>query len=122
MANSSPDPVLFATEMWKKIALPAIFYGCEVLPIRKAELTHVDAVAAGVGKYILQLNKSAANVEPDSGLWGVKKAHRSGSTSLVFRVRGGAEGQFEDPAEEEGEETWGSARPACPCLRYRVNS
>ena len=62
MANSSPDPVLFATEMWKKIALPAIFYGCEVLPIRKAELAHVDAVAAGVGKYILQLNKSAANV------------------------------------------------------------
>ena len=62
MASSSPDPILFASEMWKKIALPAIFYGCEVLPVRKEELDHVDSVAAGIGKYILQLNRSSANI------------------------------------------------------------
>jgi len=62
MASSSPDVARFARELWEKVAMSAILYGCEAIPIRKAELDHLEATTSAVGKFILGLGVGAANV------------------------------------------------------------
>ena len=61
-AKTSHDPILVAQELWNKVAVPAILYGSEVLPIRQAELRKLDSDAAAIGKFILQLPQNTTNV------------------------------------------------------------
>ena len=42
MARDSPCPALFAWRIWKYVALPAIFYGCESVLVRKDEITKIE--------------------------------------------------------------------------------
>jgi len=62
MARSCPNESEAAKELWQKVAMVAILYGCEVLPIRKAELDHLESATASVGKFMLGLGSGAANV------------------------------------------------------------
>ena len=61
-AKTSHDPIMVAQELWNKVAVPAILYGSEVLPIRQAELRKLDSDAASIGKFILQLPQNTTNV------------------------------------------------------------
>ena len=62
MARSSPDPSRFARELWARVAILAILYGYEAIPIRKEELKHLNSAAASIGKFSLGLGVGAANV------------------------------------------------------------
>ena len=62
MAKSCPNEREVAKELWQKVAMVAILYGCEVLPIRKAELDHLESATASVGKFMLGLKSGVANV------------------------------------------------------------
>ena len=46
----------------KKVAVPAILYGCELLPMRLAELKIAESSAASVGKYMLNLTRGSSNL------------------------------------------------------------
>ena len=61
-SKSSHDPVVVAQQLWTKVAVPAILYGSEVIPLRKTELRQLNSDAATVGKFILQLPQNTTNV------------------------------------------------------------
>ena len=61
-AKSSHDPVIVAQQLWNKVAVPAILYGSEVIPLRKTELRQLNSEAATLGKFILQLPQNTTNV------------------------------------------------------------
>ena len=62
MARDSPCPALFAWRIWKYVALPAIFYGCESVLVRKDEISKIEREQARVAKFMLQVPANTANV------------------------------------------------------------
>ena len=62
LASSSPDPVLFATTIWFRVALPSIMYGTESIILTPYEIMEIEKIQSNLGKFILQLHGKAANV------------------------------------------------------------
>ena len=62
LANSSPDPVLFATTIWFRVAIPSILYGTESVILSTEEIMKIEGIQSNLGKFVLQLHGKAANV------------------------------------------------------------
>ena len=60
LASSSPDPVLFARNIWVFVALPAILYGTECVPLTKVEIEKIEKIQHRVARYILQIGTNSA--------------------------------------------------------------
>ena len=61
-AKSSHDPIVVAQQLWAKVAVPAVLYGTEVIPLRRTELKQLNSDAAAMGKFVLQLPMNTTNV------------------------------------------------------------
>ena len=70
LVRSGPDRSDLAFTLWTSVALPSILYGCEVMPLTLTTIKEVERCQSAVGKFILQLPRSTANVVSniDAGL------------------------------------------------------
>ena len=70
LVKTGPDRACLAHSLWTQIALPSILYGCDVLPLTQSTIDVVEKCQAAVGKFILQIPRSSANVSVhiDAGL------------------------------------------------------
>ena len=70
LVKTGPDRSELAYTLWTCVALPSILYGAEVIPLTQATITEVEKHQALIGKFILQIPRSSANVASniDAGL------------------------------------------------------
>ena len=70
LVKAGPDRSDLAFTLWTRCALPSILYGCEVLPLNQLTVQEVEKCQNLVGKFMLQLPRSSANVGSvlDAGL------------------------------------------------------
>lgn len=70
LTKRGPDRCQLSFTLWTQVALPSILYGTEVIPITDTTIKEVEKCNAKVGKYILQIPASSANVcaNIDAGL------------------------------------------------------
>ena len=71
IANDGPDIVDLALALWTNVAMPAILYGCEVVPFNKGSIDEIERRQSSVGKFTLGLPKNAPNISATTIL-GVK--------------------------------------------------
>ena len=62
LTKRGPDRSELSFTLWTQVALPSILYGTEVIPITDATIKEVEKCNAKVGKYILQIPASSANI------------------------------------------------------------
>ena len=62
LVKTGPDRSALAFSLWNQIALPSILYGAEIIPLLDSTIKEVEKCQAAVGKFILQVPKSTANV------------------------------------------------------------
>ena len=62
MAKTGPDRAEMAYMTWTRIALPAILYGAEVIPLTQDTINTVEKCQSQVAKFILQIPQSSASV------------------------------------------------------------
>ena len=62
LARSSPSPFLFATIIWRQIAVPSITYGAEVIILSEAEIKEIEKQQNRLAKFILQLHPKSSGV------------------------------------------------------------
>ena len=70
LVRTGPDRSELAYTLWVSCALPAILYGCEIIPLLQSTIHEVESCQALVGKFILQIPRNSANVcsSLDAGL------------------------------------------------------
>ena len=70
LVKSGPDRSELAFTLWTSCAIPSILYGAEVMPLTQTAIAEVERCQAAVGKFILQIPRSSANVSAciDAGL------------------------------------------------------
>ena len=70
LSKSGPDRAELAHALWTQVAIPSILYGCEVCPLTETTIEEVEKCQNTVGKFMLQLPRSSANVAVnlDAGL------------------------------------------------------
>ena len=62
LARNSPCPALFAWRVWRLVAIPGIFYGCESVLIRENELKQIEIEQNKVARFILQVGTKTQTV------------------------------------------------------------
>ena len=62
LVKTGPDRADLAYTLWTSCALPAILYGCEVVPLNQATIQEIERCQTRVGKFILQIPTSSSNV------------------------------------------------------------
>ena len=62
LAASAPDPILFATNIWRSVAIPSVLYAADVLLLRQSEIKKIESEEANVARFALQLPSCSANV------------------------------------------------------------
>ena len=62
MAKTGPDRSEMAYMTWTRIALPAILYGAEVIPLTQDTINTVEKCQSQIAKFILQIPQSSASV------------------------------------------------------------
>lgn len=62
LVKSGPDRSELAYTLWSCVALPSILYGSEVIPLTKGTISEIEKCQCSVGKFILQIPRSSANV------------------------------------------------------------
>ena len=60
LAKSSPSPFLFATVIWRQVAIPSITYGAEVIILSEAEIMEIEKQQNKLAKFILQLHHNSS--------------------------------------------------------------
>ena len=60
--KTGPDRAELAYTLWSNCALPAILYGCEVVPLNQGTIQEIERCQTRVGKFILQIPASSSNV------------------------------------------------------------
>ena len=55
LVRSGPDRSQLAHTLWTQVALPAILYGSNILPLTQSSISEIEKCQAIVGKFILQL-------------------------------------------------------------------
>ena len=70
LTKSGPDKSELAHTLWSRVAIPAILYGSEVLPLTQTTINEIERCQSQVGKFILQVPRNTANVSAniDAGL------------------------------------------------------
>ena len=70
LSKAGPNRSELAYVLWNSVALPSILYGTEIIPLNECTLKILERCNTDVGKFILQLPKSSANVSIhiDAGL------------------------------------------------------
>ena len=62
LARTGPDRSELARTLWLNCALPSILYGSEIIPLTKDTVKEIEKCQAQVGKFILQVPRSSANI------------------------------------------------------------
>ena len=59
-----------ALTLWRNVALPAILYGVECIPLTQSTIEKIELTQNKIGKYALQVSSSSANIQVavDAGL------------------------------------------------------
>ena len=70
MAKTGPDRSEMAYMAWTRIAVPAILYGAEVIPLTQDTINTIERCQNQVAKFMLQIPQSSSNVSVciDAGL------------------------------------------------------
>ena len=70
LVRGGPNRAHLAYSLWNQVALPSILYGTEVIPVTKETISKLDKCQSIVGKFILQIPHSSAQVSSyiDAGL------------------------------------------------------
>ena len=70
LVRSGPNRTDLAYSLWTLCALPSILYGTEIIPLTKDTITEVERCNTVVGKFILGIPRSSADVSSyiDAGL------------------------------------------------------
>ena len=70
LVKSGPDRSSLAHTLWTRMAIPAILYGTEILPLKQSTINVIERCQSSVGKFILQLPRNSTNVVAnlDAGL------------------------------------------------------
>ena len=76
LVKTGPKRSDLAYCLWNNIAIPSILYGSEVLPLLDGTIKEVERIQSVIGKFILQVPRSTANVSVhiDSGfkpIWAI---------------------------------------------------
>ena len=62
LSREGPDRCELARTLWLNCALPSILYGCEIIPITQDTIKEVEKCQSKIGKFMLQVPRSTANV------------------------------------------------------------
>ena len=70
LVRSGPDRAALAFSLWTQVALPSILYGADIIPLDDATIKEVEKCQSRVGKFILNIPTSSANIcsNIDAGL------------------------------------------------------
>lgn len=70
LVKTGPDRSKLAYTLWTCVALPSILYGSEIIPLNKGTVSEIEKCQNSVGKFILQIPRSSADVSCnlDAGL------------------------------------------------------
>ena len=70
LTRAGPNRSALAHSLWTLCAIPAICYGAEIIPLTKDTITELEKCNTIVGKFILQIPRSSADVSCyiDAGL------------------------------------------------------
>ena len=70
LVRSGPNRSDLAYSLWTNCALPSILYGAEIIPLTKESICEIERCNTVVGKFILGIPRSSANVSVyiDAGL------------------------------------------------------
>ena len=70
LVKSGPNRSELAFSLWTQVAIPSILYGTDVIPLTDTTIKEVEKCQARVGKFILAIPASSANVcsNIDAGL------------------------------------------------------
>ena len=70
LVKTGPDQASLAHTLWTLCGLPSILHGCEVIPITQGTIDEVERCQKLVGKFMLQIPRSSADVSCnlDAGL------------------------------------------------------
>ena len=70
LTKAGPNRADLAHTLWSCVALPSILYGSEIVPLTKGTISEIERCQSSVGKFILQIPRSSANVSCniDAGL------------------------------------------------------
>jgi hypothetical protein len=70
LVKNGPDRSSLAYTLWTQMAIPAILYGSEIIPLTQASINVIERCQSTVGKFILQIPKNSTNVcaNLDAGL------------------------------------------------------
>lgn len=70
LVKTGPDRSELAYSLWTQVALPSILYGAEAVPLNDTTIKEVEKCQAKIGKFILQIPSSSANIcaNIDAGL------------------------------------------------------
>ena len=71
IAYDGPDIVDLAMALWMNVAMPAVLYGCEVVPFTKGSIDEIERRQSSVGKFTLGLPANSPNISTTTIL-GVK--------------------------------------------------
>ena len=70
LTQSNFDKSFMALTLWRNVALPAILYGVECIPLTQSTIEKIELTQNKIGKYALQVSSSSANIQVavDAGL------------------------------------------------------
>ena len=70
LVRSGPDRSELAYTIWRTCGIPSVLYGSEIVPLTKGTIDEVEKCNTRIGKFILQIPQSSANVAcyMDAGL------------------------------------------------------
>ena len=89
LIRNGPDRSKTALLLWRLVALPAILYGVEVMPITQTTIDHVQCSQNAIAKFALQIPVSSTNaaVVIEAGLLPIKYLVCQRVVSYLTRLR-----------------------------------
>ena len=87
VSKRGPDIVDVALCTWSNIAIPAILYGCEMVPFSEKTIEAIESIQSQVAKFILGVPVSTANVYAQTELGLKSLRHLLYERQLQFFLR-----------------------------------
>ena len=124
LVKNGPDRSDLAYSLWTRMALPAILYGTEVIPLTQFTLNEIERCQSSVGKFILQIPRNSTNVcaNIDAGLQPIWSLVAERFISYASRVMLKPHSFWPKLAMEENISLGTKSPYTCMLLKYKTSS
>ena len=68
VSREGPDTVDVVLCTWKNVAIPAILYGCEMMPFSESTILKIERIQSSLAKFALGVSSNAPNLCAQSEL------------------------------------------------------